>query len=248
MRYKITFQRQDEQNSSIDLHHQHLLAEWLRPMLDSANPALCYSTFKGTSKVHQGQIKFISSKITWILASSDEAMLSALIDKIMALEVAEIGTLKLTPKQSDALPYPEFIDRTKYVCISPMVPVLPEGKKTNGEHALDPQQGEFSDQLFDVVMQKMEAAGFTEEQLDKYRVFGITADQEYLHRQRSAGKRIYRNYTDKNHQEFLGYLFPFSMHAHLDVHKFIWDNGLGLLTEQGFGMIDTADKSSHAAS
>jgi CRISPR-associated endoribonuclease Cas6 len=36
-----------------------------------------------------------------------------------------------------------------------------------------------------------------------------------------------------------GYLFPFELHAHPDVHRFIWQSGIGLITTQGFGMIDT---------
>ena len=247
MRYKLSFQKLDEQNSSIDLHHQHLLAAWLRPLLTKEKPSLCYSTFKGTSKVQHGQIKFLSSKITWILASSDEPMITALIDKIMALEVVEIGALKLIPKQMEVLPNPVFTDRTKYVCISPLVPLLTSDSKVNTERLLDPQRTEFSDELFECLMTKMQHAGFTEEQLDGFQVFGISPDKDYLNRQKSSGKKISRIYADSDRNEFLGYLFPFSMHAHMDVHQFVWDNGLGFLCEQGFGMIDTAEKSSHSA-
>jgi CRISPR/Cas system endoribonuclease Cas6 (RAMP superfamily) len=35
-----------------------------------------------------------------------------------------------------------------------------------------------------------------------------------------------------------GYLIPFVLHAHPKVQKFIWDAGLGLYCNNGFGMID----------
>lgn len=35
-----------------------------------------------------------------------------------------------------------------------------------------------------------------------------------------------------------GYLLPFTLHAHEDVHLFIWQTGIGALTEEGYGMLD----------
>jgi CRISPR/Cas system endoribonuclease Cas6 (RAMP superfamily) len=36
----------------------------------------------------------------------------------------------------------------------------------------------------------------------------------------------------------MGYLLPFTLHAHPTVHKFIWEAGVGALSEQGYGMVD----------
>ena len=47
--------------------------------------------------------------------------------------------------------------------------------------------------------------------------------------------RVYRNADGKN---MIGYLIPFTLHAHPDVQKFVWQRGLGALTSEGYGMVD----------
>ena len=50
--------------------------------------------------------------------------------------------------------------------------------------------------------------------------------------------RTARIYKNNMNQTIFGYLLPFALHAHPQVHKFIWDCGMGLYTTQGYGMID----------
>jgi len=52
------------------------------------------------------------------------------------------------------------------------------------------------------------------------------------------GKKLVRYYKNDNNEMMPGYLIPFTLHAHPKVQKFIWDAGLGLYCNNGFGMID----------
>jgi CRISPR-associated endoribonuclease Cas6 len=85
----------------------------------------------------------------------------------------------------------------------------------------------------------MEEAGYTEEQLSQYAEFELTPDPGYMQKIQEGGKKFSRIYKNNSNEAIYGYLFPFQMHAHPDVHRFIWQSGIGLYTDQGFGMVDT---------
>jgi CRISPR-associated endoribonuclease Cas6 len=91
----------------------------------------------------------------------------------------------------------------------------------------------------------MEASGkFTTEQIASFYKFQLVADQEYIHRLQESHKkfaRIYPLYDNDVRFEVRGYTFPFKLYAAIEVQQFIYENGLGLYTSKGFGMLDLAN-------
>jgi len=87
-------------------------------------------------------------------------------------------------------------------------------------------------------MDQMESAGFTQEQLAKFAEFEIVPDPSYIDKILNTHKKFARIYKNNDSLPIFGYLLPFTLHAHPQVQKFVWDCGIGLYTNQGYGMID----------
>ena len=244
MRYKLSFKKSDEQNSALPLHHQNLLAESIKAVsagMQVDKASLNFSSLKGTSRVMNGLIRFLSTKISLSIASNNDSFATELVEKIMQLPALEVGEIKLIPKKSDIVMDPVFSSKMKYISISPLILRVEQGI-ANENNFVEPTSVDFSDELFHSLMDRMEKAGFTAAQLDDYQVFALTPDKEYLAKSSSSSRKIARLYSDTHGTEYLGYLFPFTLHAHPDVQKFVWDCGIGILNEEGYGMIDVAER------
>jgi CRISPR-associated endoribonuclease Cas6 len=243
MRVKFSFLKLKESEPVLPLHHQKLISTFLRDLLaDEPNHTGLYnfSTLKGTSKVQAGQIKYMSSKVSLAFASADDKVAEHLIKKIFACEQVYIGKMGLIPKAHLVIADPHFTMQMKYVCISPLVIENAVAGEEPRSAPLDPATHEFSDHLYNVMIERMELAGYSEEDLNSFAEFELQPDKIYMNRMNELGKKLVRFYKNDNNEMMPGYLIPFMLHAHPKVQKFIWDAGLGLYCNNGFGMVDLA--------
>ncbi|MBK5285021.1 MAG: CRISPR-associated endoribonuclease Cas6 [Bacteroidia bacterium] len=241
MRVKFSFLKSKGSDGSLPLHHQKLISSFISEMLeDFPNHTGIYnfSTLKGTSKVQAGQIRFHSSKVSLAFASLDDKIVEHVVHKIFSLEEVQIGKLGLIPKAHQLIQDPEFSMQMKYVCISPLVVEPADVGEEPRQTPLEPATHEFSDHLFNTMIERMEAAGYSEEDLNSFAEFELQPDKDYIKRMNEQGKKLVRYYKNDNNDMMPGYLIPFTLHAHPKVQKFIWDAGLGLYCNNGFGMID----------
>ena len=86
----------------------------------------------------------------------------------------------------------------------------------------------------------MEKAGYSEDDLNSFAEFELQPDKAYMQRINEQGKKLVRHYKNDDNEMMPGYLIPFTLHAHPKVQKFIWDAGLGMYCNHGFGMVDLA--------
>jgi len=241
MRIKISFLREHASANSIPLHHQKLLADSLWELTDTITPdrsMFNFSSLKGTSKITNGFMRFLSSKITLVISSRSQEFAEALVKKIFDKPYLPVGKMNLIPKTYEVIPDPSFQTKMRYLCISPLIMVNPDKEPDRAQEMVDPTSLQFSDILYNITLDRMEKAGFTEAQLNEFAEFEAQPDMEYINKINESGKKYARFYKSAVGNTMLGFLLPFTLHAHHDVHKFIWETGLGVLTEEGYGMVD----------
>lgn len=88
MRIKISFLRDQMSANTIPLHHQTLLAESLYAIIDSfggERSTFNFSSLKGTSKIQNGFMRFLSSKVTLVVSSRNVQMLEQMVSKIFEM-------------------------------------------------------------------------------------------------------------------------------------------------------------------
>ena len=241
MRVKISFLRDQMSANTIPLHHQTLLAESLYVILDTFGgdrSVFNFSSLKGTSKIQNGFMRFLSSKVTLVVSSRNEDLMEKLVSKIFEMPYLAVGKMNLMPRSHEIIPDPEFQTKMRYLCISPMILIDPRKDPERSQMTVDPTSQEFSDILYEQTLDRMERAGFTETQLNNFAEFDAQPDLEYVQKLNETGKKFARYYRAADGSTMMGYLLPFTLHAHPDVHRFIWDCGVGALNDQGYGMID----------
>lgn len=199
-----------------------------------------FSSLKGTSKVQSGQIRFLSSKVSLVVSAPEAEFCDLWVKQIFEKRLVSFAKLTLVPKSFDVIPDPDFKTQMKYVCISPMVPQNAFNPDPSGNlpDPMDPRAHEFSDLFYDAVLDRMEKAGFSEEQMKDFAEFEITPDPIYIQKIADTHKKFARIYKNNLNETIFGYLLPFTLHAHPQVQKFIWECGIGLFTTQGYGMVD----------
>lgn len=241
MRVKISFLRDQMSANTIPLHHQTLLAESLYLLIDTMDTdrsVFNFSSLKGTSKIQNGFMRFLSSKVTLVVSSRNPQQLEQLVAKIFELPSLSVGKMNLMPRSHEVIPDPEFTTKMRYLCISPMILIDPRKDPERSQVTIDPTSQEFSDILYELTLDRMERAGYSETQLNDYAEFDAQPDQDYVQKLNETGKKFARYYRSADGSTMMGYLLPFTLHAHPDVHRFIWDCGVGVLNDQGYGMVD----------
>ena len=241
MRVKISFLRDQMSANTIPLHHQTLLAESLYQIIDSMGgdrSLINFSSLKGTSKIQNGFMRFLSSKVTLVLSSRSAEQLETMVAKIFEMPYLACGKMNLMPRSHEIIPDPEFSTKMRYLCISPMILVDPHKDPEKSQITIDPTTQEFSDILYEQTLDRMERAGFSESDLNNFAEFDAQPDHEYVQKLNETGKKFARYYRAADGTTMMGYLLPFTLHAHPTVHKFIWEAGVGALSEQGYGMVD----------
>jgi CRISPR-associated endoribonuclease Cas6 len=242
VRVKIVFLKAPgtNQDGLIPLHHQLLLADFINEITGASSEEhkpICFSTLKGTSKVMDGNIRFLSTKVSLVITSPDTELVNTILRNLFRRESHKIDGLTLAPKSYQVIGNPKFETVTKYICISPYIPYYQKGSDLT--EALHPSTHEFSDKAFEYQILRMERAGYSEELLHAFSEFEIIPDMDYFKKVENTSKKHPRLYKNKHGDMVYGYLFPFSVHAHPELQKFVWENGIGQFTDEGYGMLDT---------
>ncbi len=241
MRVKISFTRDNTSGNAIPLHHQKLIYDSLATValeVGGDKNYLNFSSLKGTSKIQNGFMKFLSSKLTLVVSSSDDALVQKVVDRIFEKAFLPVGRMNLLPKFKEVIPDPEFSTKMRWLCISPLIIFDPAKDFERSTEQVDPASHRFSDLLFNITLDTMEKSGYSEEQVNSYAEFDAQPDQDYLQKISAANKKFARVYRTADGQNMIGYLIPFTLHAHPDVQKFVWQRGIGALTSEGYGMVD----------
>jgi CRISPR-associated endoribonuclease Cas6 len=241
MRIKISFLREHASANSIPLHHQKLLTDSLGVIMDEISgdrSFFNFSSLKGTSKIQNGFMRFLSSKITLVVSSRNQEFAEALVKRIFDSPHLAVGKMHLIPKTYEVIPDPSFQTKMRYLCISPMIIHHPEREADKAQEMVDPTSQQFSDILYNITLDRMERAGYSESMMNDFAEFEAQPDMEYINKINESGKKYARFYKSATGDPMMGYLLPFTLHAHPEVHKFIWECGIGHLTEEGYGMID----------
>jgi CRISPR-associated endoribonuclease Cas6 len=198
-----------------------------------------YSGLKGQTKVGRDGLHYFSRLVTLVFTSSNEQFLKDVTQKLFNIGHFYLGNLQLEPhlveKEMSTIP---DVYRCKYLCISPIV-ISKSSSQLQNKLFTSPESDEFSSKLKQSTIDRMEENDYNFG--DKTADFIVNSDMGYIERLTERGKKFARIYT-LNHQrkslEVRGYTFPFELNANKEVHNFIFKNGLGELTQCGFGMLD----------
>ena len=128
MRIKISFLKVHGSSGTVPLHHQKIISAFMDEVIREmpiSSPFYNFSSLKGTSKVQNGQIRFLSSKVSLVLSAPDKEFAEEWVRRIFERRLVSFAKLTLVPKASEVIPDPDFNQVMKYVCISPMVPQGP---------------------------------------------------------------------------------------------------------------------------
>lgn len=255
MRVRIVFSLRNK-GAIVPFHHQHLLTQLINDVLSQGgskyiNFEQCnFSGLKGQTKVTHSGLCFYSSKITLVLSSPEDSFVDYFLANLFHMSEIQVGQLLLSPESVVREEPPQFREEVKYVCISPIVLLSNTQQEMDTKRFISPETDAFSDILYESSMNRIEALGLaTPEQIASYFKFQIVPDKGYLDKIRLEEKKFARIYAafDENEEkaEVRGYTFPFTLYAAPDVHRFIFNCGLGELCHKGFGMIDIADEQFH---
>lgn len=236
-------------------HHQYLLAQFIRGLLmfgpDKSYHGYTHFNFsglKGQTKISRKGLHFYSSKVTLVFACADRAFLTYFIAQLFEQKEIMIGSLNLTPDSVEDEAAVEIHGESRFLCISPTVPIPASFNDDRGKKFITPDSDEFSDLLYDSTLARMGETGqFTAEQLASFYKFQIVPDPGYLQRLQESHKkfaRIYPLYDNDVKFEIRGYTFPFTLYAAPEVKRFVYENGLGYFCHKGFGMLDISGNDS----
>jgi CRISPR-associated endoribonuclease Cas6 len=239
----------------VPFHHQYLLAQFIKGLLifgpDKSYQGYTqfnFSGLKGQTKISRKGLHFYSSKITLVFACGDRAFLDYFLEQLFAQKDIMIGSLHLAPDSVEEEAPVEIHGESRFLCISPIVPVPASFNDERGKKFINPESDEFSDLLYDSTIARMGETGrYTTEQLTSFYKFQLVPDPGYLQRLQASHKkfaRIYPLYDNDVKFEVRGYTFPFTLYAAPEVQRFVYENGLGYFCHKGFGMLDVASNDS----
>lgn len=250
MRVRIIFGLKNR-GAKIHFHHQHLLVKFSQQIISKCEPKYRdykyynFSGLKGQIKVGKGGLHYMSSKVTLVFSSLNIDFINQFLNSLFSFKDIQIGEMELSPESIEMEAEVTFENKTKYVCISPILVLDPILHTEDNKSFFEPESDEFSDFLYESTMIRMEKSGiYTPEQISSFSQFQLTPDKDYLAKVAQEDKkfsRVYTTYLNSEKYEVRGYTFPFTLSAANDVHNFIFHSGLGALSENGFGMIDLAN-------
>jgi CRISPR-associated endoribonuclease Cas6 len=254
LRTRIIFSLKNR-GAYVPFHHQYLLAQFIKGLLifgpDKSYQGFTqfnFSGLKGQTKISRKGLHFYSSKITLVFACGDRAFLDYFLEQLFAQKDIMIGSLHLAPDSVEEESPVEIHGESRFLCISPIVPVPASFNDERGKKFINPESDEFSDLLYDSTIARMGETGrYTPEQLTSFYKFQLVPDPGYLQRLQASHKkfaRIYPLYDNDVKFEVRGYTFPFTLYAAPEVQRFVYENGLGYFCHKGFGMLDVASNDS----
>jgi CRISPR-associated endoribonuclease Cas6 len=250
MRVRIIFNLKNK-GAKIHFHHQHLLSKFSQQIMVKCEPQFRdfkfynFSGLKGQIKVGNGGLHYLSSKVTLVFSSLNIDFINNFLNVLFALPSVQIGEMELNPENIEIETELVFATSTKYVCISPIVLMNTILHSEESKLFYEPQSDSFSDFLYESTMLRMEKSGlYAEKEIASFNDFQFSPDKDYISKMSSEDKkfsRIYQTYINNDKYDVRGYTLPFTLFAAPEVHNFIFNNGLGALGENGFGMVDVAN-------
>ncbi|MEN8251858.1 MAG: CRISPR-associated protein Cas6, partial [Bacteroidota bacterium] len=115
-----------------------------------------FSGLKGQTKSSRKGLHYFSSRVTLVVSSRNSEFINYILVNIFRQPQIEVGSLVLTPEKVEIEKMPKIDDYEKFICLSPILlsrPILMDNQATQ---FLDPESDEFSDKLYDNVMQHVE--------------------------------------------------------------------------------------------
>lgn len=251
MRVRVIFKLKNR-GAYLPFHHQFLLAQFIKGVIVKGGdqryfhyPFYNFSGLKGQTKISRNGLHYYSNLVTVVLSAPDKDFLDYVLQTIFEFENVELGNLELTPLSTEIEDVPELTEETKFICISPIVPLTSTFNGAEGKRFILPEKDEFSDLLYDSTMARMESSGrFSAAQIEGFSKFQIVPDMEYLNKLRAQEKkfaRIYSVFDMDVKYEVRGYTLPFKLFAAKEVQEFVFQCGLGHYAYKGFGMLDIAN-------
>lgn len=249
MRVRITFKVKNK-GAIVPFHHQYLISQVINGLILSSQhleyntyPDYSFSGIKGQTKISKEGLQFHSSKVTLVISSPSKEFLKFLLGRVFSQKQLEIGALILLPEHVDEEITPSLEDVTKFICISPLVPVRGTFNDSEGKRFIEPSSDEFSDYLFDSTINRLENSGVRTDDIADLQKFQIVPDEEYLNKIKESQKkfaRVYTLYDQDTKYEIRGYTFPFTLYAPEEIQNFLFTCGIGNYSSKGFGMLDIA--------
>lgn len=191
-----------------------------------------FSGIKGFSKVENNALNFQSKKLSWVISSPVDGFVDKLLDELFRMSVIKVGDILINPIQTEMIPAPNFHKAIKYLALSPLVLQKEE------QNAYPPDSETFSDKLFETTIRRMIQFYGDSLPYNHMTEFQFIPDREYTERMKNQKKEIVRDYDTVKYGKVKTYLMPFVLYAHPKIHEFVWDTGIGDITEEGFGGVD----------
>lgn len=244
MKVRFHFKRVGKGNA-VPVYHQNLVANqiksWVRDAfqnsLESEFDLYTFSSLKGLNKCESNLLFFHTNQVHIMLSSPHEEWLRKLADYIMSRPEFQIHEMTLVPESYETAYAPRMEWETRYVSMSPMVLFDPKLFPQGPAEILNPYSAQFSDLLYETLMDKMENFSLKTFDFNAYSKFQIVPDARYIEKLKVNKKKLGR-ILDVGGTKVKAYLFPFTLYAHPDVQNFVYDAGIGALGNEGFGCLD----------
>ena len=249
MRVRITFKLKNRGNY-LPFYHQHLFSQLIKGMIVASGDStyqnfdlFSFSGLKGLTRVGRQGLQYNSNRVSLVISSNDKAFIDYLLFLFFQRKSLSVGALVLEPEYVEKEDSPTFNNVTKLRCLSPIVVLQAQFQDEESKRFINPVENEFSDLLFDHLLQQMEKDGIKADAIEDYHKFQLVPDVEYLEKIKRNGKkfsRVYSLYDQDLGYDVRGYTIPFELYAPPAIQEFIFNCGLGNYTHKGFGMVDLA--------
>jgi CRISPR-associated endoribonuclease Cas6 len=244
MKVRFHFRRSGKGNA-VPVYHQDLLAKLIRQWINSTFTEsedlqfdlFTFSSLKGLNKVEGNLMFYHSQQVHIMLSSPHEMWLTRLSDSIMRQGSFQIHEMTLLPEAYEVASPPVFGWESRFVSMSPMILFDPHLKPEAPSEILNPYSNDFSDLLYDSLLDKMESYPFGNFNFNEYSKFQVVPDSEYIRKLKETKKKFGRP-LEVEGRKVKSYLFPFTLFAHPDVQSFVYAAGIGCMGSTGFGCVD----------
>ncbi|HET8858619.1 CRISPR-associated endoribonuclease Cas6 [Marivirga sp.] len=242
MRVRLIFKNK-EKGANVPFHHQYYLFRFFKGLIKKCGKEefntfkhYNFSGLKGQTTVSKSGLHFYSSKITVVFSCSNQDFIDSIIDVLFSLPEIKLNGLTIIPHTVELEHKVDFSEETKYICLSPIVLLTPKFSSDTAKKFIHPESNEFIEILKIALQEKNEVLNLGD--------FEFLPDGNYLKKLEDKGKkysRVYPIYDQDVPYEVRGYTFPFTLNASPEFHQYIFENGLGLYNDKGFGMLDLAE-------
>ncbi|ADR22869.1 hypothetical protein MATR_32820 [Marivirga tractuosa] len=242
MRVRLIFKNK-EKGATVPFHHQYYLFRFFKGLIKKCGKEefndfkhYNFSGLKGQTTVSKSGLHFYSSKITVVFSCSNKDFVDSIIEVLFSLPEIKLNGLTIIPHSVELENDIEFAEEVKYICLSPVVLLTPEFSSDSGKKFIHPSSIEFADFLKTALLEK--------NGLNDLGGFEFYPDSNYLKKLEERGKkysRVYPIFDQDVPYEVRGYTFPFTLKAAPELHQYLFENGVGLFNDKGFGMLDLAE-------